>query len=283
MAIFTNYATLTYNGGSTNSNTVTGELMEAVSATKTAVDNNYTAGDDVTYVISLVNSGTSPLTNLTVTDNLGGYAVTSGTVYPLSYSENSIRYYVNGILQTAPTVTAGPPLTISGINIPAGGNAIIIYEADVTAYAPQAADSTVTNTATVTGNGISTAITASETVTAANRADLSISKAVSPSVVTENGRLTYTFVIENRGNTIAAADENIVVTDTFDPILSSITVTFNGTTWTEGTNYTYASATGEFATIAGQITVPAATYTQNADGIYTVTPGIAVLTVSGTV
>lgn len=37
MASFTNFATLSYNGGTTNSNTVTGELLEALTVTKTAV------------------------------------------------------------------------------------------------------------------------------------------------------------------------------------------------------------------------------------------------------
>jgi len=42
--------------------------------------------------------------------------------------------------------------------------------------------------------------------------------------------------------------------------------------------------TGVFNTIAGQITVPAATYTQNpATGIWTLTPGVSVLKVTGTV
>lgn len=283
MAIFTNYATLSYNGRSTNSNTVTGELMEAVAVTKTAVSPNYSAEDDITYIISLINSGSTPLSQITVTDDLGGYAVGAGTVYPLSYTENSVRYYINGVLQPAPAVTAGPPMVISGISVPAGGNAIIVYQADVTAYAPLAAGASVTNTVTVTGNGISTAVTANETASAISAADLSISKAVSPGVVTENGQLTYTFVIENRGSAPASAAENVIVTDTFNPVLNPISVTFNGAAWTEGTNYSYNSANGEFATLAGQITVPAAGYTQNADGSYTVTPGIAVLVVSGTV
>lgn len=68
-----------------------------------------------------------------------------------------------------------------------------------------------------------------------------------------------------------------------DPILNPITVTFNDTTWTEGVSYTYDTTTGLFTTIAGQITVPAATYTQNADGTWTITPGTAVLTITGTV
>lgn len=37
MATFTNFATLSYNGGTTNSNTVTGELLETLTATETIV------------------------------------------------------------------------------------------------------------------------------------------------------------------------------------------------------------------------------------------------------
>ena len=48
MATFTNRATLTFNGGSTNSNTVTGELLEVLSATKTALSGTYRVGDQVT-------------------------------------------------------------------------------------------------------------------------------------------------------------------------------------------------------------------------------------------
>ena len=121
------------------------------------------------------------------------------------------------------------------------------------------------------------------TVETANSAELSISKALSPTTVTENGQITYTFVISNTGNTEATATGNVVVTDTFAPILRNIAVTYNGTAWTEGTNYTYNAATGVFTTLAGQITVPAASFTQNTDGTFTVTPGTATLVITGTV
>ena len=107
MATFTNYATLSYSGGKTDSNTVTGEILETLGVTKTAVSESYSAGEDVTYVITLTNSGTAAYTGLTVTDNLGGFSFNGTTVYPLSYKTGSIRYYINGVLQTAPTVTAG--------------------------------------------------------------------------------------------------------------------------------------------------------------------------------
>lgn len=283
MASFTNFATLSYNGGTTNSNIVTGEILEALTAVKTAVSANYSAGDRITYALSLVNTGTAAVTDYTVTDNLGGYTVGANTVYPLAYNAGTVRYYINGVLQTAPTVTAGPPLTVTGLTIPAGGSAVLIYETTATPVAPLATGSSITNTATITGGGLTNSITAQATVETATSADLTISKALSPTTVTENGQITYTFVISNTGNTEATAADNVVVTDTFDPILRNIAVTYNGTAWTDGTNYTYNAATGVFTTLAGQITVPAATFTQNTDGTFTVTPGTATLVITGTV
>lgn len=283
MASFTNFATLSYNGGTINSNTVVGELLETLSVTKSAVTNGYSAEDDITYVVSLVNSGTTALNGLSISDDLGGYVFDGDTVYPLRYTAGSVRYYVNGVLQAAPTVVAGPPMVISGINVPAGGNAIVIYEADVTAFAPLASGAEIVNEATVSGGGLSSPISATETVGAAGDAVLTVSKAISPAVVAENGQLTYSFVIENSGNTAAVATDDVVLSDVFDPILENTAVIYNGIVWTEGVNYTYNEATGEFATLPGQITVPAADYTQNPDGTWTVTPGTASLSITGTV
>ncbi len=284
MAIFYNQATLTYNGNTTNSNITTGELVEVLSATKTAVTDNYVANDDITYVINIVNSGTVPFSDLTVTDNLGAYTFGNSTLVPLTYVENSVHYYVNGVLQPTPAATVGTALVISGINIPACGNATIIYEVRANQYAPLASGSTITNTAVISGESLNNPVTAIETITAENTAQLTISKSVSPSTVTENGQLTYTFIIQNSGNTPATAADDVTVTDTFTPILDPISVSFNGTAWAEGINYTYNTATGAFATIPGQITVPAATYTQNPEtGTWTVNPGVSVLTVIGTV
>ena len=275
-------ATLSYNGTVANSNIVTGEIVEVLSAAKTAVTDTYTGDDKLAYVVSVVNSGTTAYNNLTLTDNLGGYTSTTGTVYPLTYVPGSVKLYVNGVLQPQPTATAGPPLTITGINIPANSNAVIVYEAETNGFTPLAADSTVNNTATLTGTGITTPVTADETVTAAAAPVLSISKSLSPTVVNENGQVTYTFTITNTSNTEADAADNVVLSDTFDPPLSNISVTYNGTAWTDPTNYTYNDTTGAFSTVAGQITVPAATYTTNADGSIATTPGTATVTVTGT-
>ena len=96
--------------------------------------------------------------------------------------------------------------------------------------------------------------------------------------------LTYTFTIQNTGNVPIVATDTVSITDTFNPILTGLTVTYNGVTWTENINYTYSETTGEFATVLGQVTVPAATYVQDSvTGVWVVEPGVSVLTVSGTV
>jgi len=283
VAIFTNQATLSYNGTTVNSNIVTGNIVEVLSASKTAVGGTYAVGDDITYIISITNSGAVPFTNVTVSDNLGSYEFGTETRTPLDYAEGSAVYYQNGVLQAAPTVSSTEPLTFTGITVPAGGNAMIVYEADVNGFAPPVADGTITNTVTISGGNIATPITAEETVTALEGPRLSITKGLSPVNVTDNSPLTYTFTIQNTGNAPADATDNVVITDTFNPILSNISVTLDGVVLPPNA-YTYNEATGEFATVPGAITVDAATFTQDpVTGNYTVTPGVTVVAVTGTV
>ena len=278
MAIFTNQATLVYNGGSANSNIAVGEILEVLSADKTAVEGSYAPGELVTYVITIRNTGTAAFTGLTVTDDLGG-----GTNTPLTYEAGTVLYFVNGVLQAAPTVTAGPPLVFTGITVPGNGDAVLVYQARANGYASPQIEGTITNTVTITGGGLTAPVTATETVNAAIGPDLSITKTITPAQVADNGRVTYTFLIQNSGNQPITAADAAAINDVFDPILTDLAVTLNGTVLAEGTGYTYNAATGQFDTVPGVITVPAATYTQDATGVYTTTPGIATLTVTGTI
>ena len=105
-----------------------------------------------------------------------------------------------------------------------------------------------------------------------------------PDTLSSCEEVTYTFIIQNAGNEAVLATDDLVVSDTFAPILSNLTVTLNDTPLAVGTGYTYDATTGAFATVAGQITVPAATFTQDpTTGVVTTTPGVSVLTVSGTI
>ena len=284
MAIFSNQATLTYNGSSTNSNIAYGEILDVLVATKTAVEGTYTPGELVTYVVTLRNTGNAALTGLIVTDDLGGYLFNGTTVYPLTYEAGSVAMFTNGVPQPDPAVSAGPPLVFSGITVPAGGDVVLVYQARANAYADPTAEGAIINTVTVTGDGLSAPITATATVTAAVAPLLTISKSITPAQVVDNDRVTYTFVIQNSGNQPVVATDNAAITDTFDPILTALAVTFDGAPWTQGVQYNYSEVTGVFTTVPGQIVVPAATYTQDpVTGIYTATPGIATLVVTGTI
>lgn len=285
MATFFNQATLSYNNTVTNSNIVTGELLEVLSAEKSALDTEYGTGDTVTYIINLVNSGNTAFTGATVSDNLGTYAFDADTdVTPLTYVDGSARYFVNGVLQPNPAAqTADQSLEFTDLTIPANSNAMIIYEARVNNFAPLGENAQVNNTATLTAPGLTNPVTADFAVTASQEPQLSITKAVSPTAVAENGQLTYTFVIRNTGSVPAAEDDNIVVSDTFNPVLSNIAVTLDGAALTPD-EYAYDENTGAFSTTAGRINVPAATYTQDAaTGEFLTNPGTATLTVTGTV
>lgn len=283
MATFYNQATLSFRGSTVPSNVATGEIIEVLSAVKTAVTEEYTRGTAITYAINIFNSGAAPLTGLTVTDDLGAYAFGSVTLRPLDYEEGSVKLFANGILQAAPTVTAGPPLFFSGISVPANGVATLLYTAHANEFAPPESGSSVTNTALIESNGL-TPVTVSATVPAATEPALTIFKSLSPASVPANGQVTYTFEIRNAGGTATAETDGLSVTDTFDPLLSGLTVTVDGTTRTAPADYTYDEESGLFRTVPGVLAVPAASYTQDpATGAWSIAPGVTVLTVTGTI
>lgn len=283
MAQFTNQAQIRYGNAVANSNIAVGEILEVLSASKTAVRSTYGQNDSVTYIVSIVNAGTVPVTGLTLSDNLGAYTFGTGSLTPLTYVEGTVKYYVNGTLQTAPAVTETPVFTITGITVPAGGNATIIYEAMVNQYAPLDAGSSITNNANISGGGI-TPVTVDEIVRAQTAPLLTITKSISPVPVTENGTITYTFLIQNGGSADADAASGVTVSDNFDPVLTNLTATYNGTPLVAGTDYTYNETSGEFVTTAGRITVPAAAFTQDATtGIWAINPGVGTLVVTGTI
>lgn len=287
MATFYNQATLSYNGILKSSNITAGEILAVLSASKTPVTDTYAPGSTLTYVIGLVNTGASCFENVTVTDDLGTYTYGDGpqekqSAVPLTYVDGSIKYFLNGTLQPEPTVQSVYPLTVTGIKVPAGGNAALIYSAAVNEFAPIGADGSITNTATISGDSFAE-ITAQATVTSSEGLSLEIIKSLSPAAVEENGQVTYTFTIQNTGSVPAETTDDVIFSDTFDPVLNGLSAEFNGTAWTQGTNYTYDTASGVFTSLAGQITVPAAQYAQDPDtGIWSVQPGVSTLTITGT-
>lgn len=280
---FTNTATLSYNGGTVQSNVAVGSVEGVLSVSKATAAQEYRAGDTLTYAVSIINNSDTAVTGLTVTDDLGSYIFNTGTVQPLSYVEDSALYFIDGVLQPTPAVSTADGLVFSNITAPADGNTVLIYEAVVTEFAPLETGGVIENTVTVSSTGLCD-VNATENVAAAVGAALSILKSISPVPVAENGEVTYTFRLQNNGNTAVTAADNAVISDTFSPVLSDISVMLDDTPLAEGTGYTYNQTTGLFRTANGVITIPAATFTQDATtGAWSVETGTATLTVTGTI
>lgn len=284
MHAFCNQAMLSYNNIVMNSNAAQGCYKDPLSIVKSAVCDSYTTGDAITYSISIVNSSAKACSGLTLHDDLGAYSHSSGALTPLTYIPGTLRIYQNGELLHAPDVCAGPPMVISGISVPACGNVLILYSARANQYAPIGASGGIINTSRLSGSSLAAPVQASAGLRAANSTLLSISKALCPSVITGSEPLCCTIIIQNSGSAAVTEDENVIITDVFEPIINISGVCFNGTPWTCPENYSYNPATGLFTTGANQISVPAACYTQNmSTGIWTTTPGTSTLTITGSI
>ena len=283
MVEFTNKATLSYNGASIDSNTVSGTREVTTELTKTALVPTYEEGP-VTFIVSFVNNGAGAVSGLTLTDDLGAYTVGEETVYPFAYVRDSVKVYLSGVEQTPVEVTSTQPLVLTAPDVPAGGNLLVVYAVTPTVYAPRGDGQGVTNTVTATAPSMDTPAEASADVLSAQAAELALTKSVFPLELTEGEEVTYTIVVLNSGNKPAGDAGGPVIADTLDPALSQLSVTLDGVALEEGTGYTYDPDTGAFATVAGAVTVPAAVCTQDpATGIWSSSPGASTLRISGTV
>ena len=201
MATFSNQAVLTYNGNTATSNIVTGEITDILSVTKTALSTCYYRDDcGIAFVVTLNNSGSAAITNVTVSDNLGAYTFGEQTLTPLDYELESVRFFVNGIASSAPAVNQDNGVVFSGITLPADSTAMLIYKANANEYAQLTTGSAIENTVTVTGDGIVTPVSASSTVDVCDSVRLEITKSLSPTVVNDNSRITYTLNVFNYSN-----------------------------------------------------------------------------------
>ena len=101
---------------------------------------------------------------------------------------------------------------------------------------------------------------------------------MSPNPIGTGDTLTVTFTIENRGNVAATG---LVLTDDFPLSLSDVAVSINGASITD---FTFADNTLTLpASDQTALTVPAATFTTDATGAVTITPGAMTVTVTGTI
>jgi uncharacterized repeat protein (TIGR01451 family) len=156
---------------------------------------NVSAGNDISYSISLVNNGPSDAANVTWSDTLP-----ANTTF-VSFAQNTGPVFA---------CTTGPTISCSIAALATGASATFTLVAHLSPAAANA--STISNTATVTstttdntaGNNSSTA----QTVVAAS-ADLAVTKS-GPTSTPSNTQITYAVGVSNVGPSDAA---NVTLTD----------------------------------------------------------------------
>ena len=118
-----NQATLLYNNMTTNSNTVTTQILSLydLTATKEALLDTYTPNQTITYVTRVENTGSASLYNLTVVDDLA-----KGLT---QYVDNSVEGYLNGTpIEVNVQITNNTVIfTIDNVINP-NDNVLIIFE-----------------------------------------------------------------------------------------------------------------------------------------------------------
>ena len=278
-----NQANLTYNYGEqegyATSNIATIVVEDALTAQKTVLNTSYNATSPITYILSMTNtSTTNPLTNVQITDNLGTFTNSGITLTPLTFV-GPAKLYLNGIFnQDLTPVTQPNSFTFTIPSVPAETTAMIVYQTIVNNTAPLQTGASITNTTTFIADEMANQVTASANITIDNYANVSIVKSMSPNPVTSGSPLTYTFNIYNYGNVAA---ERVVLTDTFSPAPDDISITLNGTVLSNA-DYTYTNGILTLPSTTGtSFTIPAATFTRNADGTINTNPGTATVVVQG--
>lgn len=277
--ILNNSATLTYNSGantgSAASNVVSTSLLDSysISAVKTSANDSWRPSENITYLVTVTNTGTQPLYAVQISDDLA-----SGQ---LSYLANS-ALIIDGSSVTPVTPASTSPLVITAASVLQSGESVtVLYVAQVSGAIADTVE-LITNTAQVTAQEQSTggetiSVTPAPTLSLPREdfAQIDIVKTADKAVISSGDTLTYTFTIENSGNIPAT---NVVITDTLPTgfVIQSIqSVTDGVTTVYDATDYT-VSADNTLVLPVGTktITVPARDESGN---------GVTVVTVTGTV
>lgn len=276
--IINNQANITYQYNSSTGN-ATSNIVETtvldlygITANKTALQQTFKPGENITYITTIENSGSANLYNVTLQDDLGNNNLT--------ILNNSIYIYKNEELQTIDP--SGTFIEIPGILTP-GEQVLVIYIATVNNDIDSTIDE-ITNTQMITARGggvtgplITVTPNPTATIIRANYAQLTIMKTTDKETIMSGDNLTYTFTITNTGNTEAT---NVILTDYLPEgfVINSIISETNGTITTYNpTDYTFDPTTRLLTlpnNTGNRITVPAATMEN---------PGTTTVTIAGTV
>jgi uncharacterized repeat protein (TIGR01451 family) len=218
--VITNTATVTAATSDPNTGNESGSATTTVgsgsadlSVTKSDSPDPVTAGNNLTYTITVTNAGPSNATTTTLSD-----AIPPNTTFVSLSSPGGWTCTVPAVGATGTVMCSNPTMV--------AGSAVFTLTVNVNPGAAQG--STVSNTATATSattdlNGGDNSATAITNVNAS--ADLSVTKVDTPDPVSAGSNLTYTITFNNAGPSHAAAAQ---FTDTLPANTTFVSVAFPG-------------------------------------------------------
>lgn len=287
MATIENFATVRYTSNGTAltrvSNVAEIGLSSSVVFTKVPLGSEYEGDGTITYILSITNTSSAPLTALTITDNLGTFTDGALTLTPLTYVGPALLLVDGQDVSAQLTVDATDPASLVFMipALAANTTANIVYKVAVNEFAPLNEQATIVNNATLTTDAACADGEATATVTVVSAADVSVVKQMCPNPVICGDTVTYTIRIYNYGNVPA---EDVQLVDAFDPAPTNISVYRNGVLL-PGTGYTYEAGVLTVPPTGGTLdTIPAATFTRDeTTGEVIVNPGLVEYVITGVI
>lgn len=245
-----NSASATYGYGrdgsdSATSNVVIANLLDqfSMTAVKNVQNSGFRPGEILSYYITVTNTGTDSLFNLTISDDLGGVG------NPLTFVDSSAYLNFNGVVTPIIPNTVNPLSFVIPNAFTPGDIATIDFLVRVSASLDNEITE-ITNTATVfanegseTGPILTVDPNPSVTLSREEYANVVITKSISTETITEGVPFSYTLELENSGNLPATG---VIVTDVLPEgfVVNSITSTTDGVTTTFApTDYTIDPST----------------------------------------
>ena len=207
--------------GNTGCSLIIPVLTPALTITKTANVATASPGQQVTYTVTVTDSGQTPYSGAAFTDNL------SGVLGDASYS--------NDAGATAGSVSYANPVLAWAGDLVSGQTATITYT--VTVNSPASGDQTLTNTVTsaTAGSNCASGSTDSRCTTTINVAVLTIVNTANVSSATPGSTVAYTITITDTGQT---SYDGATVTDPLARITDDATYNADATATAGAVTYT---------------------------------------------
>lgn len=285
MGKFVNQTQLTFGNNIIKSNIVEGEILEALIGNKVTLTDQYLFDSVITYFINLTNNSEKDISSINIEDNLATYTINKNEYTPLDYIDGSSKLFIDGKEEQKIDIIKNKHNVIfKNITLKKNQTITLVYQGKINSYAPLGENNSIINKAKITYPNMTDSLVLESQLCYSNKANVKLEKSIDKTVYKSGEKIKHVIKILNYGINDLSLINNLTIKETFSPILKNIEVTYNGVKWTNGVNYSYNSASGNFITLSNQIALFKAKITKNENtNEYNLIPSFATLIIEGTI